>query len=223
MNYYRIAQKKYQKAVRISKLLRYIPGVEMIAVCNSLSYNRAQPGSDVDLFIIARRGYIWTVRGLILAALAILRCRPNVVGSKKNTDAVCVSFILGSQNLNLMPYKICVQDVYLNFWIKKIKPLYTEKELYKKFIQSNNIQLPALYQANYRRRVKMPLVKKIGNILPLNLGEPFFKKIQLLLLPKKVKYYACAFDSRVLVADSILKFHLNDRRLYFRDRILERS
>lgn len=223
MNYYRIAQKKFKKAVWISKLLRYIPGVEMIAVCNSLSYNRAQAGSDIDLFIIARRGYIWTVRGLTLVVLAILRCRPNLVGSKKNTNAVCVSFILGSQNLNLMKYKICVQDVYLSFWIKKIKPLYAEKELYKKFIQSNNVHLLTPYQANYRRRIKMPFFKKISNILPFNLAETLFKKIQLLLLPKMVKYYACALDSRVLVADTILKFHLNDRRLYFRDLILERS
>ena len=221
MNYYRLAQSKYKKALRISRLLRYIPGVKMIAVCNSLSYNRAALHSDIDLFIITAKGSIWTARFFSLLVLKLLRLRPRL--EQPSQDKVCLSFFISESNLNLEKYKICVQDSYLAFWIKQLKPLYIENNLYKKFVQANQWAPrllgydTAFYIPNYKRRLKTPLFKFLLNFLVIGLAEKIYKHIQLRVMPSVIKDMACAWDSRVVVSNKILKFHLNDRRMYFRD------
>jgi hypothetical protein len=210
MNYYRIAQLKYKRVVKIAKVLRYLPGIKMIAVCNSLSYNKALPNSDIDLFIITAKGRIWTSRFFSLLMLTLLRLRPP------GKDKICLSFFIAENNLDLEPYKICVQDNYLAFWIKQLKPLYIEDNLYKKFVQENN---GVYYIPNYKRRIKKAIIKPLINVLVTSLDEKIYKYIQLRIMPPAIKKMACAWDTRVIISDKILKFHVNDRRLYLQDRI----
>lgn len=42
-----------------------IPGISMIAVCNSLAMYATHPKSDIDLFIVTRPGMLWWVRCMI--------------------------------------------------------------------------------------------------------------------------------------------------------------
>ena len=139
MNYYRIAQQKFKKAVSIARILRFIPGVLLIAVSNSLSYNRAKNESDIDLFIITSRSSAWVVRFMSLSILTVLHKRPSphLRDENKNRDKICLSFFITEEELDIEPYKICVHDAYLRLWIQNLKPLYEEKGMYKKFIQAN--------------------------------------------------------------------------------------
>ena len=212
MNYYRIAQLKYKRAVKIAKFLRYVPGIKMIAVCNSLSYNRALANSDIDLFIITVKGRIWTSRFFSLLMLTVLRLRPP------GKDKICLSFFIAENNLDLEPYKICVQDRYLTFWIKQLKPLYIEDNLYKRFVRENN---GVYYIPNYKRRIKRLIIKPLINILVTSLDEKIYKYIQIRIMPSVIKKMACAWDTRVIISDRILKFHVNDRRLDFQNKMLK--
>jgi len=216
MNYYRLSLAKYKRAVKISKLLRYIPGIYLIAVCNSLSYNKALPDSDIDLFIITAQNRIWTVRFIALFFLHILGLRPGQGG--KNKDKVCLSFFVTQNNLNLEKYKICPQDNYLRFWIANLKPLYDQKKMYKKFVQKNkwaNLENKSYFIPNYKRKVRKSILKPFLDLLGSSVLEILAKKIQLKIMPKKLKKTACSLDSKVIISNQILKFHLNDRRLCF--------
>ena len=212
MNHYRIAQSKFKIAVRIVKILRYIPGISMISVCNSLSYNRAHEGSDIDLFIIAKNGRIWTARFFTLLFLEFIGARP----------LVCASFFLAEDSLCIEPYKISVNDPYLEFWIRMIKPLYNETQVYERFISANSWAfsetLFARYIPNYKRRVKPVFLKLFLSLFTTWIPETFYKRLQMALLFPIIKRLALCFDSRVVISDRIIKMHTNDRRLEFKSR-----
>jgi predicted nucleotidyltransferase len=225
MNYYRIAQHKYKKAVDVSKILRYVPGIRMIAVCNSLSYNRATEESDIDLFIITRARRIWTTRFFCVGILKLLHERPH--STKTDTlnskNKICLSFFVTENNMGLEKYKLGEQDPYLAFWIREIKPLYDEG-MYKKFIEKNAWAFnpatkPCVFVPNYMRRVRKSVFKYFLDRITGNRIEKIFKSIQLNVMPCTLRKMAYALDSKVVISDSILKFHTNDRREYYNEQM----
>lgn len=62
----------FERAKKYTRYLSYIPGIQMIAVVNSLSMNATNEESDIDLFIITRPGSIWFVRFFATSMLWIL-------------------------------------------------------------------------------------------------------------------------------------------------------
>lgn len=52
----------FERARKYIQKLDWIPGIEMIAVSNSLSMYATHEDSDIDLFIVAKPGMIWFVR-----------------------------------------------------------------------------------------------------------------------------------------------------------------
>lgn len=210
MNYYRLAQSKYKTAVRIAKFLRFAPGVRMIAVANSLSYNRAREQSDIDLFIIAQKGRVWTARFFTLLFLDIVGARP----------LICASFFLSEDALNISPYKIAEHDPYLAFWIRELKPLYVEGGVYERFINANNWSIAKApfvpYVPNYKRRVRKLFLKPFLNAVVMWLDERIYRRLQIILFLPLVKRVALQWDSRVVISNCIIKMHTNDRRLEFK-------
>lgn len=202
----------------------------MIAVCNSLSYNKAREESDIDLFIIARRGRIWTVRFFALATLAAFGIRPpgnksddsKILARLRRRDTVCISFILSHDNLNLERYKIAEYDPYLEFWVRHLALLFAAGDIYERF-QKENIWAKRVesslipYIPNYKRRVKQTWLSVAFKILiPVYIGEYPYKRFQLWKVAPRAKTLAMSFDTRVALSDAAIKMHTNDRRLAFK-------
>jgi hypothetical protein len=93
--FFYLSEKKFKIAKRAAWLLRFIPSVKMIALCNNFYY---RPESDIDFFIIAAPGRLWLTRffATIILDLFCLRAR-----GKKTADRICLSFYLSEDNLNL--------------------------------------------------------------------------------------------------------------------------
>jgi len=237
INRYKLSQSKYKKAIKISQLLKFIPGIRLIAICNNLAYNNSRQGSDIDLFIITSKRRIWFVRFFCNLILSVLGQRPKLLNTEEamvagkfsvnqiNQDKICNSFFITENNLNLEPYKICDNDWYLMFWLQQIKPIYDQNNLYKKFVQANcrvkkffpykfSENNFIFYQTIYRSFLDSQL-KNFFDKLAINLDEKFYKWLQFKLMPKKLKQLSQKSDSRVIIADNILKFHQNDRRLEY--------
>lgn len=219
MNYYRIAQEKFKKAVKISSILRYAPGVKMVAVANSLSRNRACLESDIDLFIITRKERIWAARFFCILALRLLNERPPHPGrAKKNKDKICLTFFLREDNLNIGKYKITSEDWYLSSWIRALKPLYSQDSVDKKFFHANRWAFEwseehVPFIPNYKRRTRKPFLKPLLEVF--GVCEYMCKWIELQIMPASLKEGASAWDTAVIVSDKALKFHTNDRRLEY--------
>lgn len=205
---YNLAEGKFKKASRVICFLKFIPGVKMIAICNDLAWSNAPEKSDVDFFVITAHHKIWFVRFWAAIFLKIFGLRPS---PKKIQDKICLSFFVDENHLNLESIAICRPDIYLIYWIAQLVPIYDCGGVYEKFIKANSWikeYLPNFFEIELSKRRYLR-----GMTLPtwLGTGEKFFRWLQIRLMPKNLKEMANR-DSRVIVNDAMLKFHVNDRR-----------
>ncbi|MFW0862051.1 MAG: hypothetical protein ACKKL6_00480 [Candidatus Komeilibacteria bacterium] len=224
---YLIAQLKYNIALRAVKMIRALPFIRYVAICNSLAYNNAADSSDIDLFIIAKKGKLWRARFVVATIMQLLHRRPN---SKTSKDKICLSFLVSDDNLNLQSLAVD-DDIYLKYWITQLVPLYDPDNLQTKLIKANSWidkDLPnhLEYKTNRFRLVTdtktSKFFKKLLEIkFGLNFLESLLRRLQFAILSNDLKTIANK-DTRVVMTDQILKFHSLDRREEYRDKFKER-
>ncbi|OGF21593.1 hypothetical protein A2316_00780 [Candidatus Falkowbacteria bacterium RIFOXYB2_FULL_38_15] len=219
---YNLAENKFRKALRVAGFLKWIPGIKMIGICNSLSWANADTGSDIDFFIVTEKGKLWTSRFLAVGFLKIFGLRPE----KNNTkDKICLSFFVDEEHLNLENLAIESPDIYLIYWINQLVPIFDRGGVHQKFLESNQwikIFLPNIFnnEGSERRRVAEDFifVGRKEKTAAGGLAEKFLHKLQYQILPKKIKEVANQ-NSNVVVKDGILKFHCdNDRRKKYQEK-----
>lgn len=202
---YILSLKKIKRARRVAGFLKFISGIKMIALCNSLAWTNAREESDIDFFIVTEKSKIWTTRFWAAGFLQIFGLRPN---KKNNKDKICLSFFVDEESLDLEPLAVGEPDIYLIYWAAQLQPLFDREGVYQKFWQANfwiKKFLPNIFPRDEAQKISKDRSRKIG------LGEKFFRWIQLKMLPKNLREMV-NHDSRVVITDKILKFHANDRR-----------
>ncbi|MBU4511993.1 hypothetical protein KKD19_01970 [Patescibacteria group bacterium] len=236
MQRYNIAERKFRRALRVLKILKSLPFVRMIAVCNNLAYSNARDKSDIDLFIVSKAGRIWCCRFFILMALKILGLRPK---GEKTRDKICASFFTTEESLDLEKIKLA-DDIYLHYWLEQVAPIFDEG-IYDKFRGQNLWVCENDYGwemigrrklLNCRRPRALSFVERskggIAKLLRcfceklfLNVDERFYRWLQMRIMPRRLKDLANK-NTDVIVNDRMLKFHDNDRRGYYRDEFKRR-
>jgi len=218
----RISENKYQKALKIINILKHVPCIKMIAVCNCLSYNNSEKNTDIDLFITVVHHRIWLVRLITAGILKFLKRRPT---KTDKTDKICPSFFISEEKLNLenIQYNFHVGkfDIYLIYWIATLIPVYSVSGAYEKFIADNLWIKKYLknwhpYKLNAERKITeaMPPARLITFLLSFLIPENLAKKIQLRIMPLKLTEQSKQGVS-VIISDYMLKFHDKDRREEF--------
>ena len=222
--------KKWKKALRVVKFLRFIPFVQGIMLCNSIAYFNAEEDSDIDLFIIIKDKYLWLTRFLITITLHILRMRRH--GNKIN-NRICLSFYITDNNLSLeeLAYE---NDIHFYYWLLHFIPIFN-RGIYKEFLNGNKWLQKYIPQAKawetidnwktedniftkaYRNSEEKLLDNPFGKLLNLIL-----KKIQLFKMSKNKFSKAQEDNTDVLIKDNILKFHEEDNRKEIRRIFLEK-
>lgn len=217
MDRYRLAERKYQRAKKIIRRLRFIPFVKMIGVCNTLAYNNSRPQADIDLFIITTPGRIWLVRFFVAGFLKVFGLRPSQTHTQ---DTLCASFFTDTQHLNMEKLTIA-DDIYLPYWVAQVVPVYDEG-VYASFVSENSwieATLPQTIAIDPPARRTVPTVRWIKwlfTIVVWLIPEKVFREYQMKVMPHRLRTMANT-DTRVVVNDTMLKFHDTDRRQYFLD------
>jgi hypothetical protein len=215
---YIYAWQKFRIVRRVAGLLKMIPFIKLIAVCNDLAYFNAPEESDLDFFIITAKNRIWTTRfaAVLLTKLFGLRPSPK---SKKNK--ICLSVYVSEDKLNLEDLKISADDLHFAYWLENLIPVYDSGGYYQKLREANiwiGNYLPQriAYDSNFRQRVNeggfCRFIKKLSRYLVLNADEKIYRWYQKRKFSEKIKELL-NLDTRVVVNDNILKFHTNDNRL----------
>lgn len=245
--HWQISKKKLDKTRVLVKFFRHIPYLRGIFVCNRVASSTASVDSDIDLFIIAQAGRLWTVRFLVTLFLKIFGLRPS---KKQSRDKFCLSFYVGSDNLSLqdclLKEKNGWPDIHFIYWLADFLPLYDEAcvstELVEvqlgtntvsQFIQANkwikqylpNLELTS-DSSTLLRSSRSPLkffIETVSKIIRVaDFRERVFKAVQLHLMPEPLRRAAQEPNTNVVISDQMLKFHLNDRREKYRDKFLEK-
>lgn len=216
----RWAWRKYRKARHWARALRCAPGVRMIAVGNALGYGNGRDEGDIDLVIVTAPGRLWTARLVVVALLKLFRQRPGEHGR----DALCPSFFLTTEALNLEPLQLPRQssselppDPYLLFWPTQLTVFYDVGGTYDAFWGANRawVQrwLPgAVPRAVHPRLCVARCAVRMGGGRWI---ERLAKRVQ---EPRLRRAFPRAnSDTKVIIRDDMLKLHADDRRAEFRE------
>ena len=225
-----LVEAKFKKVVRLVKVYRFLPFVRMIAICNSLAYSNANRDSDIDLFIIAKRGQIWLARFFTIIIIKLLGQRPE---AQCRRDTFCLSFFIDEDELDITKGRLHKEDIYYPYWVSQLLPVYNPDGLYEKFLLANSWHhqyLPQAYANQFLLEVSESVISRfwskfIGFILyPPFLGfwlYDFYRHWQVKIIDRNLQKIV-NIDTRVIVSETMLKFYPNDRRELFHKKWQER-
>lgn len=219
---------KYLRARRMARVMAVVPFVRMLCVCNTLGLNAAREESDIDFFIVASAGHLWFVR-LACAGLAqIFGMRPRAGMIR---DTACLSFYVSDNSLDLsaLGETEWIPDLYLAYWTTFCVPLYDSGGVYERFFSENAWVRRILpntipYDTIPRRRVMLSLFSRFMKRAGECFIELFGKNIERVARAFQIRILPDAIRSRmnkgtgVVVSDSVLKFHIADRRSEIREK-----
>lgn len=205
-------------------LLAAWPDVRAIAVCNNLAFLNAGPESDIDLFIVVKPGRLWVTRFVLAGLLALLGKRPRP-GHEHGT--ICLSFFVATDNLDLSSVALRGEDIYLSYWLTSLLPIYDPDQLIMEmqrknqaliFSQRNDeVSSASLWQAQTTglawRILRLKLVCLAVLLRPF---ARVIKRLQSRHFPASMIEAAKRGVGHVVINDSMLKFHTNDRREFYR-------
>lgn len=145
----KIASLKIKKLRKIVWFLRFIPFVRMIGITGRLAMKNTGKDSDWDLFIILKKGKIWTGRTLLTAFIHLIGKRRH---GNKIKDRICLNYFITDESLKIdiserpfevnlfsageysfmipiFGFKTFLKFQISNFWIRDFKSNYEFSEV----------------------------------------------------------------------------------------------
>ena len=223
------SQVKWKRARRVIRLLSYVPFVRMVAVCNTVAFNTATRGSDIDFLILVQNGKMWTTRFAVTLLVSLLGLRRH---HHKIADRICLSFYLADNCLDLRKVALrkedgAINDPYLVYWASKVSPVYDEgrgeiffsqndwiRKYFPRYIPYSGVGRRVI-QNNFPKKIWKKSIEWLLRSTFGNLGEDILKKLQLAKMSHNTKSVAREPNTKVIISDQILKFHEQDLRGFY--------
>lgn len=206
--------RKRRRAVSVARWLSRMSCVRFVALANTTALGTAREDSDLDFFIIVKAGTIWTTRLLGGGPFKLLGRLPK---GKDERDAVCLSYFIADDGLDLSSHALEGDDPYFRQWFLVLLPLYDDgisSELWnanatlrsrhpfaRPWVAPPDLQIPV-------PRYRLPPTA-------YRLLEPAARAFQLRWFPAEIRRRMNK-DTTVIVNESALKFHVNDGREEYR-------
>jgi predicted nucleotidyltransferase len=130
----RISAGKMKIARRASGILLSIPGVKMVGVTGSLAMKNSSDESDVDLFLIIKKGMLWTTRMLSYIVLRLHGLEIRKPNSKQQENMLCLNMWLDEDDLSWARND---RNLYTAHEIAQIVPLVNKNNSYERFLNEN--------------------------------------------------------------------------------------
>lgn len=217
----------WERVFKYVRLLKFVPFLRMVAVCNNLSFGMVNEKSDIDLFIVARKGRLFLVRAFVTFLFSILGVRRH---GDKIAGRFCLSFFVDDEFLDLSGIAL-KNDVYLAFWIKSLVPVLDDgvsKEFFVKNKWIENYLENDFETGDFKEKLRDEfgeITLKFNGFLKRffewisdgslgNFVENRLKNWQLKRAVKKAE--SISDNSGLLMNEHILKFHNIDRRREYR-------
>jgi len=220
---------KMKIARRAAKKIRAVPFLRAVFVCNSVGQGMAGSDSDIDFFIIAAPGRVWLVRFFTNLILRFWRLRTY---GKNQRDKICLSFYVDENHLDLKPLCAVKEDIHFIYWLHQMIPVFDPENFYRKFLDSNrwtgeylpNINRKSaggyifqVAESGFSRGWKRAWESMWGGAYG-GLLEHQAKAILTQRLKPGVKDAAARGDNSVVISDSVIKLHENDKRREYWER-----
>ncbi len=223
---------KLKKARRAVWLIKSIPFLKTIFVCNSVAAETAADDSDIDFFIIARRGRVWWVRFIsnIILFLAGMRRHGDFVA-----DRICLSFYVDEDNLDLTPLALGSDDVHFVYWMSQFLPLYDPEKYVLQFKERNTLITNCLphKKTTTGSRVFLGPMSRLGRWWKFEkerwLGgsvgdkiETYLRELQRTKMKFSSRGKVRSTDKGVVATTGVIKLHEEDTRAAYKEKWLQR-
>ncbi len=194
------SRQKIRLAKKIAGLLSIIPSVYLIATSGALAMENCEEEDDVDLFVITKKGTLWSTRIALLFVLELLGHRRKK-GEKHTKNKICLNMILDESALELSKNR---RNLYGAHEIIQMIPLFERKNIYNRFIVSNNWCFSFLPNGTDITRLRYKDIKKKNHVISqylsiiISFTEPLAKFVQKKYMGKITKEE---------ISDNLLAFH----------------
>lgn len=210
----------FKKVARWRWLFQLCPFVRLVAVCNSSTIGDTRENSDIDLFVVAKPGRLFTARlGLtLLTSLFGLRRHGSKIRGR-----FCLSFYVTEEAMDLSAIALPSYDIYLAFWAQSLEPVAGSYATYEAFVAQNEAWLHSYFAHAPKRkrhfRARRGLVKFMHHFLELLFN---FDAVERWCRSKQwsralAKFQTLQDKSGTVISDQMLKFHDHDARLEIRE------
>lgn len=206
--------RKLRTARRVTRWLARLSGIRFVALCNTTALGHARDEGDLDFFIITHAGSIWQSRLFATLPFKMFGGRPKPGASER--DAVCLSYFVDDAALDLSSHMLEGDDPYFRHWFLSLLPLYDDGV--SAVFWDKNTAITSRHPSAIPWIPNADLViKRPAFRLPrLALLEQIMQWIQRKTFGSRIKQEMNQ-DTRVIVSEHVLKFHVDDGRAKFRD------
>lgn len=228
-----ISEQKLKIARRAIRIIKSVPFLRAVFVCNTTASEQANDDSDVDLFIVTEKNRIWITRFFITLLLELFRLRR--VG-KRVKNKVCLSFYVTVENLDLAKWRVADEDVHFAYWLNQMLPVFDSDNYYLKFLQANSwvksylpnldsnqvssylLKIPEFgFGKMWKKTWEKMWRGKYGDMI-----NNQAKQMQLAKMKLAGKPIDRGEDKGVVISDGVLKFHEKDTRIEYRNKWLQK-
>jgi len=217
---------KFRKLSRLAQVLGHLPFVRMVASCNTLALGHAKPAADLDLLIVTASGRLWSCRLLCVAMAKLFGGRPT---PRHHADRYCLSFYVSEDDMDIQRFENQPgQDRYLAAWTSWVLPLYDAGGYVAAFARANSWITERLPQTTWAavaprwrtraRKVTALLIEGAWN----DSLERLMEKLQRAYLPQALRTAAASDGTGVVLDQTSLKMHLDDKRSTINDRYIQK-
>ncbi len=213
----------WAKTRRFVSWLSFFPFVEAVFVALQLAFNGVDEQSDIDLFVVVKKGRLWFTRWLVSCWFLLLGQKRQ---GKKIAGRFCLNFFVTEEALDLSQVALPGGDPYLAYWSYLLVPVF------------DSGILPRLVTANSWLKGRFPWYGISSYSAPLvrfNFGMKAIKATQefffyLVLGPlwegwlrffqrKRIERKQKTPFPLEIMSDAILKFHPEARSVFFQERL----
>ena len=223
-----ISEQKLKIARWGVKIIKSVPFLRAVFVCNTTGSEQAGESSDIDFFIITEKNRIWITRLFVTLLLSLFGLRR--VG-KRVKNKICLSFYVTTDNLDLAKWRVADDDIHFAYWLNQMLPLFDPENYYTKFLQANSWTrtfLPNLdlnQTSSYLLKIPESRFDKIWKQVWEKMWQGSYgdiinnqaKQIQLSKMKFSGKPIDRGEDKGVVISDGVLKFHEKDTRAAYRE------
>jgi hypothetical protein len=126
---------KTEHAEKMTNVLRFVPGLKLVALTGSVAAGNSRSDDDIDLLIITSPYTLWLVRPLVLLLMTLFfRRRYPGEDHAKAANAFCPNLWLDSLSLSIPLEK---RNLYTAHEVLQIVPLLDRGNTYRQFLYHN--------------------------------------------------------------------------------------
>jgi len=185
-----------KKAKFWARFLGYCPGVVAIFLSGSVATGEGKKSSDIDFFIIARNGRIWTARFFVFVVLKMFW---QLAKPKNHAGKICPNHFITDDHLEIVE-----QDAYAANLFAHNKPLFDPQRIFPIFARENQKWIEKFNESFskniWERSSDFALVK--NNVSAL---ENFLRKVQTKKIQQNPDYQNK--NAKIILQENELRFH----------------